>query len=200
MDDKNFLPDNSYTVQCGGGSSKIRKFDKMKTQDDLLEHYWGVIVPMSRKYNETHKNYANPSAKVFPWECVKFENKLIDVHGHPGFLDRTENYTFAIAIVEDKPVFSGDILCDKKSGNQYIVTDYFPDKINFDKLSWTRKHKKRTFMLNGAELPSPINDHDFFNSYSLTINGHQFYFANEEHRNVVSRRLTTILAESRDKE
>lgn len=59
---------------------------------------------------------------------------------------------------------------------------------------------KCTFMLNGVELPCPVNERDFLNSYSITISGHQFYFANEEDRSVVARRLATILAESRDKE
>ena len=56
-----------------------------------------------------------------PWVCVKIYDGF---HSHPQFNRSPELYKFAIAILEDKPVFVGDTLYWKTTGEEYIVNSY----------------------------------------------------------------------------
>ena len=107
----------------------------MKTQDELLEHYWSVIVPMARDH------------VIKPWECVRHvnEDKFTD---HPKFEGKPWNYTFALTVLEGKPVFVGDKLYHK--GTEFIVVDC-NEKQSFADCTWTPPTKKRTFVLELTE-------------------------------------------------
>ena len=93
-----------------------------------------------------------------PWLCVKYDGEVM--FRHPAFDVTPKYYEFAIAILEDKPVFVGDTLYHKETGKKYIVSSITVFKF----LTWQPPKPKRTFMLNGVELPCPSKkptDHFF---------------------------------------
>lgn len=77
----------------------------MKTYEQLMTHYWGEIVPMAE------------AAGVNPWECVRTKTGYV-FHNHPKFNNNNEeeNYTFALTVLERRPVFVGDKLYIKYDG------------------------------------------------------------------------------------
>ena len=115
----------------------------MKTQAELKAHYRDVIIPMVAKYNYDH------GTDVKPWECVKI-NGTVMIH-QPDFKCDPNCYTFAITILEGKPVFVGDKLYSKSDGSEFI----FGQNTDFYDATLTPPPKKRTFILNGVELPCP---------------------------------------------
>lgn len=68
--------------------------------------------------------------KVKPWECVRIDNGIYHTYkDHPSFNTEPERYTFALAIVDDRPVFKNDYiyvgLCgDKYSANKELFYMY----------------------------------------------------------------------------
>ena len=107
----------------------------MKTQDELLEHYWSVIVPMAREH------------WIKPWDCVRLGNALTE---HPWFCGPVEDYTFAVAILEGKPVFVGDVVFSKLNYGAVIDWNFLlPD--DWDCWTWTPPTEKRTFVLELTE-------------------------------------------------
>jgi hypothetical protein len=105
--------------------------------------------------------------KVVAYNCVKYRGAVL--HMQPSFdgLDYA-GYSFAIGIVEDKPVFPGDALYVKNSQDikdKVTVEGYFKsskyvkltsgvnDNIAITSLTW--QEPKRTFRLNREELPLP---------------------------------------------
>ena len=128
----------------------------MKCEDEaeLYEEYARVI----RMCKFTNANQI---------DCWKFDG--IKLSRPPVFKDNPNLYTFAIAIVydqerkEDRPVFEGDILYDKKGG---ACTAYYSINWDYSVLSWNPP-KKNTFMLNEEELPLPDGD---LTGYRISIN------------------------------
>ena len=58
-----------------------------------------------------------------PWVCVKYLDGTIK--DHPLFRNTNErDFKFALAIVEDKPVFIGDVLYNDIFETKYIVEGY----------------------------------------------------------------------------
>ena len=59
-----------------------------------------------------------------PWKCVRLKGCSPFEKRHPLFNDKPEDYEFALAILEGKPVFVGDVLYSKgdRTG-QYIVDE-----------------------------------------------------------------------------
>lgn len=160
-------------------NSTLRIGVPMKTQYDLLEHYRSVIVPMAREHG------------INPWECVRLGNALTD---HPGFCGPVEDYEFAIAILEGKPVFVGDKLYSKITGEEFTVK---PCGFDWALFNWTPPAKQRTFVLDGVELVCPIDD---MNGCVMEILGIDFYFDSMENRNRVANAISNILFQARDKE
>lgn len=112
----------------------------MKTYEQLMQHYWGVIVPMAE------------AAGINSWECVKYRGEK--TCGHPNFTLHRHLYTFAVAALEGKPVFVGDKLW-LKGGHQITVEDNL--YINTGVMTWTPP-AKRTFEINGHEVPEPMRE------------------------------------------
>ena len=117
---------------------------------------------------ELHEEYARvirmcKGTNVPHWKCVKlcglkYPGKVCDFTSTPS------DYSFALAIVEDRPVFEWDILYNE-SGGIYIAEEsrWIYSGI-FSTLTWNPP-KKKTFPLNGDELPSPDGG------------GHSLYFS-----------------------
>lgn len=132
----------------------------MKTQQELMQAYWGPggTVDMVKEYNAKH------GCDVRPWECVKWRG--ISSHDdHPGFND--SEYTLALTILYDdrlkehRPVFVGDKLYVKINGEETrmevggssivnsVITAAGDRVLSY--LSWNPPTPKRTFKLEFTE-------------------------------------------------
>ena len=111
-----------------------------KTEADLHDEYAKVIRMCV-------------GTKVDPRDCVKCTRGTKPVAW--SFTATPASYTFALAIVEDRPVFAGDALYDK-AGIKYPASRWMGWNYEW---SWNPP-KKKTFMLNGEELPLPDGGKD----------------------------------------
>lgn len=124
------------------------------------------------------------------------------INGHPGkngcepcLNDTTNLYEFAVAILEGKPVFVGDKVYRKPSGNEQIIFD----NVGLDRVDWslyTWNPPKKTFMLNGEELPSTSEsgNHALYIFGKLSTPVH--YFNTKEERDRVEDAINKLLKES----
>ena len=128
-----------------------------------------------------------------PWVCVRFNGG--EFYGHPRFDTLAKNYQFAPAILEDRPVFPGDILCFKPSGSEYVASKHTTASAVSD-MTWQPPKPKRTFMINGVELPCPVK---YPTNNFIRLGICLFSFNAEEDAELVLRELTKILTEARDK-
>ena len=102
---------------------------------------------------ELHEEYARvirmcKGTKVRPKICVKHCGIVLTLD-YIYFSLPPGEYSFAIAIVEDRPVFEGDVLYNEFG--KLAAGSYKPCGESW---SWNPP-KKKTFMLNGEELPLP---------------------------------------------
>lgn len=141
---------------------------------------------MCTTYNKEHQGNVNP------WECVKLDS-FNGAPEHPKFNLEPDRYQFAVAILEGKPVFAGDKVYSK-TGELFDWSD--PDclrQINFPNIwTWTPPAPKRTFTLNGVELPCPVQ-----NVYEHYTKRHfaslQFEFATADEGEEFMTKLRDIL-------
>ena len=161
----------------------------MKTQDELKAHYRDVIIPMVAKYNYDH------GTDVKPWECVRLAERVMICH--PKFEYNPDICTFAITILEGGPVFAGDKIYSTSGTEIQIHALSSPDLILYGHYTRTPP-KKRTFMLNGVELPCPVR---YETERRIDIHGgDKFYFESHEDHSKFRVALNQILTEARDKE
>lgn len=178
---------------------------------ELNREYWGRVHDMCEGTN------------VKPWECVRFNHPIMNkprgFNGHPLFDQFSDEHTFefAVAVLEDKPVFVGDILFDKCSkkteklkvtgfdDDYLLINDGVAENIYWqtwrEDATWTPPASKRTFTLNGVDLPCPIN-YNTVNSLghpSVVLDGCYFWFKIDSDRREVSEFLLNLLTEARDK-
>jgi hypothetical protein len=99
---------------------------------------------------------------VKPEYCWKLMGVLRD--REPDLGASPNNYEFALAILEDKPVFAGDKLYFPNGTPCIIEDNELLDILSV--LSW-RFPQNKTFMLNGEQLPCPEKS----NEYELRIVG-----------------------------
>lgn len=146
------------------------------------------------KYAEIIKMCQGTALEDTPWLGVRFNGS--EFNGHPRFDTRAKNYQFAIAVLEDKPVFPGDILCFKPSGSEYVASKHTTASAVSD-MTWQPPKPKRTFMLNGLELPCPVDGK--YTEYSLIVSATPFYFKSGADRDDVRDSLLSILKSARNK-
>mgnify|MGYP003564865876 FL=1 len=159
-----------------------------KTQRELNLEYWGRVYNMCDAYNKQHGTNTQPQ------QCVKHGGYIWDSKVHPVF--DGSKYDLAVAIIEDTPVFAGDKIYTKRTCQEITVTEGFLSAIDY---TLTPPKKKRTFDLNGKQLPCPSNN-EFCDTYMLDIIGVNYYFESMEDRNIVARELLNLIADARDKE
>lgn len=173
----------------------------MKNQYDLWRKYITETVPMAE------------AAGINPWKCVKDTATGESFNKHPEFTLNANRYTFALTVLERKPVFVGDKVFSNNCTKPLIVkglskqygylsvgecADYA-----ISILSWTPPTKKRTFMLGDKELPCPLKNEpcaDNLNYSTLCNDGHEFYFESCEDKTAWRKAITYFLASARDKE
>jgi hypothetical protein len=157
------------------------------------------------KKSDLHREFARvldmcDGMSISPFDCVKY----FGTRGLPlDFVNDPHHYQFALAIVEGKPVFEGDELYVTDAPNRKVkvkeaaicsvsMTDgsfWAPDQIK-QRLSWNPP--KRTFLLNGEELPLPEGGgcEYFLRSTSLP---RDTYWKNPEDRDKVEQAIIKLL-------
>ncbi len=160
---------------------------KNKTQREWNLEYYGRVHDMCDDYNKQH------GTNIQPQQCVKYYGNVWDLPiKHPVFDDK--NYDLAVAIIDDTPVFVGYKIYTKRTGQGITVTEGFLSAIDY---TLTPPKKKRTFDLNGKQLPCPSEDYD---ESALELLGEHFYFESLEDRNKVAKAINDLLNNARDKE
>ena len=160
---------------------------KNKTQREWNLEYYGRVHDMCDDYNKQH------GTNIQPQQCVKYYGNVWNLPiKHPVFDDK--NYDLAVAIIDDTPVFVGDKIYTKRTGQDITVTEGFLSAIDY---TLTPPKKKRTFDLNGKQLPCPSEDYD---ESALELLGEHFYFESLEDRNKVAKAINDLLNNARDKE
>ena len=162
---------------------------KMKTEDLYLE------------YARVIKMCEGTSAK--PWDCIKGKNGyyFCNFNTHPEFTSNPDKYEFAVAILEGKPVFVGDKIFNIIS-DRFITVQPEDAFANISPVlskvySWKPPKQKRTFMLNGVELPCPDKESRL---HPFDISGRVFYFKSPQDRNDVFNAILNMLIEARNKQ
>lgn len=122
-----------------------------------------------KKKADLHRKYAQindmcEGTETPPYKCVKHKNNLM--FAELIFTGKPEDYQFALAIVEGKPVFPGDVLYLKDGGNKITVDIESEKKLIESLLSWQPPHPKK-LVLNGVELPMPLKT--FKSDFELAI-------------------------------
>jgi hypothetical protein len=162
---------------------------KNKTQREWNLEYYGRVHDMCDDYNKQH------GTNIQPQQCVKYYGNVWDLPiKHPVFDDN--NYDLAVAIIDDTPVFVGYKIYTKRTGQGITVTEGFLSAIDY---TLTPPKKKRTFDLNGQQLPCPSNN-EFCDTYLLDILGEYYYFESMEDRNKVAQAIKILFNNARDKE
>lgn len=161
--------------------------------EELNMEYWGRIVPMVRDYNT--RNGTN----IRPGNCVKCDGLAV-CSDHPRFNRYSNEYELAIAILEGKPVFIDDTVYHKQSGVERIInTSELSDDFE-DNFTWQPPKPKRTFMLNGVELPCPVDWTESANGDIAVIDGEVFWFRNSMERDLVRDTISRIFNDARNKQ
>ena len=96
------------------------------------------------KYAEIIKMCKGTALEDKPWVCVRFNGG--EFYGHPRFDTLAKNYQFAVAILEDRPVFVGDSLYHP-SGAKWIVGD----TDDLTGMPWQPPKPKRRIVLEETE-------------------------------------------------
>ena len=161
---------------------------KTKTQRELNLEYWGRVHDMCDAYNKQH------GTSIKTQDCVKNRGNVWSLPTkHPVFDDR--NYSLAVAIIEDTPVFVGDKIYHKAQKHCVPVME----GAFYDPSYWTitPPKEKRTFNLNGHQLPCPETAPCGF---TISLFGHNFYYEEYEDVNKVERAIFDMLNNARDKD
>ena len=134
-----------------------------------------------------------------PWVCVKYLDGTIK--DHPLFRNTNErDFKFAIAIVEDKPVFVGGKVFIKDTRYPNINWENFKHWENGIKAlskDWTWQEPKKKFKLKGYEFPCPKEVSEFWaleslNRIVIIDNNNIFLFDTEEDAKLVKDTLIKI--------
>ena len=160
---------------------------KTKTQRELVLEFWGRLYDMCDDYNKRH------GTNIKPQDCVKHCGGKWNLKEPPMF--DGHKYDLAVAIIEDTPVFVGDKIYTKRTCQEITVTEGFLSAIDYT----LTQPQKRTFDLNGQQLPCPSNN-EFCDTYLLDILGEYYYFESMEDRNNVAQAINILFNNARDKE
>lgn len=118
----------------------------------------------------------------------------------------------AVAILEDKPVFEGDVLFGTSGTSWTVQQDRLirntpsPDAIYFHNIkkwsrwSWQLPEPKRTFKLDGFELSSPLRVlQPGKKRHMLQIHDNAFYFETDDDYLKTCGAIISILSEAKNK-
>ena len=132
----------------------------MKKSD--LHREWARVIDMCEGTN------------VDPGDCLRIDGAPCHLR-YPLFGDNPDSYTFAVAILEGKPLFVGDEVYWKNGKDRF---DWDRGEMDDYQESLTRVDPKYTITLNGEKLPAP--DNGSFYLYIGGFNHIQYGFKNGE--------------------
>ena len=147
----------------------------MKTEDLYLEY--ARVIKMCEGTN------------VQPWDCVEHQGRRADFEKHPRFDGRTCYYRFAVAIIEDTPMFVGDELYYTGIDNKkYTITENGYKHNNIDiTYSWT----------NNTDVRWTLKPPTFsVKKYQLKIQGEttlNHFFDDENQRNKLETIINNVI-------
>ena len=129
--------------------------------------------------------------KGFPW----------GIPCKPEFSEDPESYIFAVGIIEDNPVFVGDKVYANNCTSPLVVEGISKYKgyifvgncTNYDIsiLSWNPP--KKTFFLNGVELPCPDGNKG---GYQISLLSGRHYFSDFHDAQKVANAFDKLLSEN----
>jgi hypothetical protein len=160
--------------------------NKIEKRSDLYRE-WARVLDMCE------------GTKVNSWKCVKWYDKLGTFEPHLLNTSDINTFKFAIAIVENKPVFVGDELYWIHNGGKHKIKSITDDGwlvtdengvFHFSGASWNPP-KPKTFNLNGVELPLPKQERTDF---GIKIGAEYFYFYDEYDWLKVVNAITSLLS------
>lgn len=151
------------------------------------------------KYAEVIKMCKDTELEEYPWRCVSYKDEILTSHPNfnngPNFSNKFEDYKFALAVLENKPVFAGDTVYHKDSGQEFVIDEdgYFGvHGINLhissnNDLTWEKPKEKKMFHID-CSLPAPSSSSsktDYAISIEMAYKGvittkAVFYYNDEE--------------------
>jgi len=146
----------------------------MKTSG--LHREWARVLDMCEGIN------------VSPDVCWKFDG---EVKNRCISLDSLGKYEFAVAILEDRPVFVGDTVLNKDTGAKYTISELSAESM-MKNYSWNPP--KKTFVLNGVELPCPRRGEKAV--YQSFLGSKIRFFESSEDRLKVIKAIDNLLDEN----
>ena len=155
------------------------------------------------KYAEVIEMCKGTKLEATPWVCVKYLDGMIK--DHPLFRNTNErDFKFAIAIVEDKPVFVGDkvFIKDNRYPNiNWENFEFWKNRIKVLEKDWTWEEPKKKLKLGEYEFPCPKEVTEFLALKTLDrnfiIDNHNvFLFDTEEDAKLVKDTLIKIFKEN----
>lgn len=173
-------------------------------RNDLLE-----------KFRKCIEMCARDGYKISPSSCVKYMGRV--QFTMPTFNQLPERYEFALALIEGKPVFTGDILYFEgkdyvareilyngslrltRNVDELVIPVLIIDKDKLNLLSRNPFKKKHMFMLNGEELPCPENK-SREDTYNIILFDEEYGFATECDRDKVIGSLKKLLEDAKSNE
>ena len=141
-------------------------------KNNLIDLYREYVrcADMCIEYNEKHRT------NIQPRECLQLKSATGEWVGYfsmnePNFSElMNHKIRFAVAILENNPVFVGDIMFEKTTGDKVLISGINPRLIDFARFTLELPQKPRTFTLNGVELPCPGKEQSE-NKVSIHISG-----------------------------
>lgn len=158
-----------------------------------------------RKEDEQDWRYfsgGHPVFGFFKFGCI-VESAVAVLEGKPVFVGdriyaKSPNYNMLNGAIVTKTVH-GNTVAQFDDGNQIQIHDFDNGLETY--FTWTpstpQPTPKRTFTLNGVELPCPVNDP--VDGLMFNIHGNSFYFKTMRDRDSIIREFSRILTEARDK-
>jgi hypothetical protein len=132
------------------------------------------------------------------YECVKIRGMQCTSY-NIGFNDDPNVYEFAIAILEERPVFVGDVVYTingderKITGvNEYGSLESGSRTSSKNYLTWEAPNPKPTVTINGKTFLAPVITHEACTAW-IVINETCFSFASRHERDAVGAELIKLL-------
>jgi hypothetical protein len=146
------------------------------------------------KKSDLHREWARvidmcEGTGVDPRECLRIDGEPCRLE-NPLFNDDPECYTFMVAILEGRPLFVGDEVYWKNTGEKFDWTQGELCHASYYQYL-TRTPPKRTITLNGEKLPAP-DDGNFY-LYVAGFNHIQYGFKNGEDLMKVESAINKLL-------
>lgn len=151
----------------------------MNKQIELNREYWGRVIDMCQ----------GTALEGREWQCVKHMGDTW-FKDHPSF-DSGVLYELAVAVVEGKPVFKDSKLYNIDTGaplNWSLGANW--GTAGWKYFTWQKPVSRRTFLLNGVELPYYSES----GNVHVYVCGTRYSFSTIEEASKFSQKLNKVLS------